>query len=135
MSSPRKILVVDDEPNARNALAELVRDEGFDVDIARDGTDALDKVSTFQPQVVITDLDMPGVDGVELVKRLQRLAVPPTIIVLTSYGEASRALDAMRAGATDYLTKPIRFDELLVVLAKVLRMHDMERELVRLRIA
>ena len=129
MSSPRKLLVVDDESNARNALAELLRDEGFEVETAIHGVDALDKAARFHPHVVITDLDMPGLDGVELVVRVRTAADPPSVIGITSFGESTRALSALRAGATDYLTKPIRFDELLAVLATAIRMHDMEREI------
>jgi len=127
--SPRKLLVVDDESNARNALAELLRDEGFEVETANDGFDALGKVARFHPHVVITDLDMPGLDGVELVVRVRTAVDPPSVIGITSFGESTRAVFALRAGATDYLTKPIRFDELLAVLATAIRMHDMEREI------
>jgi DNA-binding response OmpR family regulator len=126
MSSPRKLLVVDDDPNARNALGELLRDEGFEVEVARHGVEALVTIAKFHPAVVITDVEMPCMDGVELVANMQLHADRPSVIVMTSFGETSRALAALRAGATSYLTKPIRFDELLVVLAKVIRMHDME---------
>jgi CheY-like chemotaxis protein len=133
VSTPRKVLVVDDESNARNALAELLRDEGFDVETAKHGAEALDKVPTFGPEVLITDLEMPGMDGIELVSQLQTVSDAPLVLVMTSFGQPAKALSALRAGATDYLTKPIRFDELLVVLAKAFRLHDMQREIAWLR--
>jgi DNA-binding response OmpR family regulator len=72
-------------------------------------------------------------DGVELVKQLRSLSDAPLVMVMACYGQSPKALCALRAGAADYLTKPIRFDELLVVLAKVIRLHDMEREIAWLR--
>ena len=133
MPRTRRILVVDDEVNARNALAELLSDEDFEVDTASHGFEALAKVATLRPHVAIVDLDMPGMDPVELITQLQQSKERPAVIAMSSFGDTATALRALRAGATDYLTKPIRFDELLVVLAKVIRLNDLERELDRLR--
>jgi DNA-binding NtrC family response regulator len=133
VSSPRRILVVDDEANARAALAELLRDEGFEVETAAHGFEALDKAGEVSPHVVISDLQMPGMHGSDLVARLLQVADPPSVIVMTAYGETAVAVEAMRAGARDYLTKPIQFDELLVVLGKVLEHRDLEREVIELR--
>ena len=129
----RRILIVDDEANARNALAELLRDEGFEVDTASHGFEALAKVPALSPHVAIVDLHMPGMEPVDLIAKLQQLKEAPAVIAMTSFGDTATALRAMRAGATDYVTKPIRFDELLVVLTKVIRLNDLERELDRLR--
>jgi DNA-binding NtrC family response regulator len=118
-----RILVVDDEANARTALAELLRDEGFDVETAADAFKALGKYESFNPQVVVTDLKMPGMDGIELVKKIRGSEDPASVVVMTAFGAVSSAVDAMRSGAADYLTKPINFDELLVVLDKVLEQH------------
>ena len=133
MQRTRRILVVDDEANARNALAELLRDEDYHVDTASHAFDALAKVEAHRPHVAIVDLHMPGMDPVELIAKLQHESERPAIIAMTSFGDTATALRAMRAGANDYVTKPIRFDELLVVLTKVLRLHDLECELDRLR--
>jgi DNA-binding response OmpR family regulator len=129
----RRILVVDDEANARNALAELLSDEDFEVDTASHGFEALAKVAAVSPHVAIVDLHMPGMDAVELISKLQQAPERPAVIAMSSFGDTATALRAMRAGASDYVTKPIRFDELLVVLAKVIRLNDLERELDRLR--
>lgn len=133
MSRKRRILVIDDEANARNALAELLRDEDFDVDVASHGFEALAKLPAFAPHVAIVDLHMPGMDSIDLISKLQQTMERPAVIAMTSFGDIATALKAMRSGATDYVTKPIRFDELLVVLAKVIRLNDLERELDRLR--
>src|SRR6185295_11980789 len=120
--------VVDDEVNARTALAELLRDEGFDVEMAADAFKALGKYEVFAPHVVVTDLKMPGMDGIELVKKIRAAEDPAAVIVMTAYGDVGTAVAAMRAGAADYLTKPIDLDELLVVLAKVLSTRQLEHE-------
>jgi DNA-binding NtrC family response regulator len=128
-----RILVVDDEANARTALAELLRDEGFDVETAADAFKALGKYETFTPHVVVTDLKMPGMDGIELVKKIRGSEDPAAVVVMTAFGAVTSAVDAMRSGAADYLTKPINFDELLVVLDKVFEQQALKRETRQLR--
>jgi two-component system, NtrC family, response regulator AtoC len=134
-TAPRsgRILVVDDEVNARTALAELLRDEGFEVETAADAFKALGKFEAFAPHIVITDLKMPGMDGIELVQKLRAAEDPPAVIVMTAFGAVSSAIDAMRAGAAEYLTKPLNFDELLVSVDKVLEHRQLERETRQLR--
>jgi DNA-binding NtrC family response regulator len=133
MSRTGRILVVDDEVNARTALAELLRDEGFEVETAADAFKALGKYEAFAPHVVVTDLKMPGMDGIELVQKLRSQEDPPAVIVMTAFGAVSSAVDAMRAGAAEYLTKPINFDELLVVVDKVMENLQLKRETRQLR--
>jgi DNA-binding NtrC family response regulator len=133
LSRSGRILVVDDEVNARTALAELLRDEGFDVETAADAFKALGKAETFGPHIVVTDLKMPGMDGIELVKKLRASEEPPAIVVMTAFGAVSSAVEAMRAGAAEYLTKPIDFDELLVAIDKVVEHQQLHRETRELR--
>jgi len=125
--------VVDDEVNARTALAELLRDEGYDVETAADAFKALGKYESFSPHVVVTDLKMPGMDGIELVKKIRASEDPAAVVVMTAFGAVASAVEAMRAGAAEYLSKPINFDELLVVLDKVLEQQDLHRETRQLR--
>jgi DNA-binding NtrC family response regulator len=133
MARSGRILVVDDEVNARTALAELLREEGLDVETAADAFKALGKFESFAPHVVITDLKMPGMDGIQLVKKLRAMEDPPAVIVMTAFGAVDSAIEAMRAGAEEYLTKPLNFDELLVVVDKVLANLALRREAVQLR--
>jgi len=133
MARSGRILVVDDEVNARTALAELLREEGLDVETAADAFKALGKFESFAPHVVITDLKMPGMDGIELVKKLRAMEDQPAVIVMTAFGAVESAIEAMRAGAEEYLTKPLNFDELLVVVDKVLANLALRREAVQLR--
>src|SRR5688572_31080621 len=115
-----RLLVVDDEVNARTALAELLRDEGFEVETAADAFKALGKYDGFAPHVVLTDLKMPGMDGIELVKKIHAGEDPAAVVVMTAFGAVQSAVEAMRAGAAEYLTKPLNFDELQIVLERVL---------------
>ena len=133
MSRSGRILVVDDEANARTALAELLHDEGFEVEMAADAFKALGKYEAFSPHVVITDLKMPGMDGVELMTKIRTFEDPADVVVMTAFGDVGSAVTAMRAGAADYLTKPLNFYELLVVLDKVLDVHKLARETRQLR--
>jgi DNA-binding NtrC family response regulator len=128
-----RILVVDDEVNARTALAELLRDEGYEVETAADAFKALGKLDSFSPDVVLTDLKMPGMDGVELVKKIHAEEDSPSVVVMTAFGAVQSAVDAMRAGAAEYLTKPLNFDELLVVLGRVLDHQRLRVEARRMR--
>jgi DNA-binding NtrC family response regulator len=134
MTRTGRVLVVDDEANARSALAELLREEGLEVETAADGFKALGKLESFAPYVVVTDLKMPGMDGIELVNKLRALDEPPAVIVVTAFGAVGSAVEALRAGADDYLTKPLNFDELLVVVDKALANQAMRRETAQLRV-
>src|SRR4051812_26172689 len=133
MAHSGRILVVDDEANARTALAELLRDQGFDVEMAADAFKALGKYEAFAPHVVVTDLHMPGMDGIELVTKIRASDEPAAVIVMTAFGDVSSAVQAMRAGASDYLTKPLEFDELVLVLERVLETQQLVRETRQLR--
>ncbi|HWO21766.1 MAG TPA: sigma-54 dependent transcriptional regulator [Kofleriaceae bacterium] len=133
MGRTGRILVVDDEVNARTALAELLRDEGYDVETAADAFKALGKCEAFSPHIVITDLKMPGMDGIELVKKIRATEEPAGLVVMTAFGDVASAVEAMRAGAAEYLTKPLNFDELLVVLDKVREQEELRRETRQLR--
>ncbi len=115
-----RVLVVDDEPNARSALAELLRGEGYTVETAADGFKALAKTAELDPDVVLTDLKMPGMDGIELMQKLRSQDPDVSVLVMTAFGAVETAVRAMQQGATSYLTKPINLDELLLVLDRAL---------------
>src|SRR5687768_9834632 len=133
MARTGRILVVDDESNARTALAELLRDEGYAVETAADGFKALPKLDDFGPDLVLTDLKMPGMDGIELMGKA-RLADPErVVVVMTAFGSVDTAVAAMRQGATDYLTKPINVEELVLVLERALERRRLRAEAGMLR--
>jgi two-component system response regulator HydG len=135
-----RILVVDDEASARSGLEKLLRQDGFLVDVAADGVSALEVAADKPPDVVVTDLKMPNMDGVELLRKLREQDSDLPVIVVTAFGDVSSAVGAMRAGAEDYLTKPVDFDALTLAIeraierralrveAHMLRRHLRERE-------
>jgi DNA-binding NtrC family response regulator len=122
-----RILIVDDEADASAALAELLRDRGYMVETARDGFKALPKLKEFAPDLLLTDLRMPGMDGVSLMRRAREMDPDSVAIVMTAYGALDTAMDAMRHGAADYVTKPIHVDELLRVLEPALERRRARR--------
>ena len=128
-----RILVVDDEVNARSALAELLREEGYSVETAADGFKALPKLDEFSPDVVVTDLKMPGLDGLGLMTKALEQDPERSVIVMTAFGAIDSAVAAMRAGAADYLTKPINFDELLLVVERAMERRRLRQEAGQLR--
>ena len=118
MESKGRILVVDDEVNARTALLELLRDEGYAVETAADGFKALGKMEEFAPDLVLTDLKMPGMDGIQLLGKIRESDADLPVVVMTAFGEVETAVGAMRAGARDYLSKPVNVGELSVVVER-----------------
>ena len=137
-----RILLVEDEPNMARTLAKILERKGYDVATAVNGQEALGKLATTRFHVVITDLNMPVMDGMQLLRRLQgdpppppgeRRPLSPPTIVLTGHGSTQAAVEAMKLGAWDYLVKPCNPDELLMAIEQVLHVSDLERENRRLR--
>ncbi len=128
-----KVLVVDDEPATRSGLKRLLEQAGMKVETAGDGAAALAIVSDDPVDVIITDLRMPGMDGIELLRQLRERGFTQPVIVATAYGDVSSAVGAMRAGADDFLTKPLDLDALMVTLERVVARHAIRVEAENLR--
>lgn len=135
--SPKKasarILVVDDETAARSALTELLRDEGYEVQSAGDGFKALGRMDGWTPEIVITDLKMPGMDGIQLMDKARQRVPGVSVVVMTAFGTVESAVEAIQQGADDYLTKPLHLGQLLVVVERVLEHRALRAETERLR--
>jgi two-component system response regulator HydG len=127
-----RILVVDDEPGARSALEGFLADH-YAVDTAEDGVAALKVASERPPDVVVTDLEMPNMGGLDLLKELRARDTLLPVVVVTSHQDVGAAVKAMRAGAEDYLTKPIDFDELGLVIERALESRQIRAEAENLR--
>ncbi len=119
----KRLLVVDDEPNLLRAVAAVLRGEGFEISTARSGREALVAVAENTPDLIVSDVRMPGMDGFELARRLRRapnFALLP-IIFLTAKDETEDRVEGFRAGVDVYLTKPFEPDELVAVINNILQ--------------
>ena len=120
-SMATRVLVVDDEPPVRDALERALSLEGYTVDLAEDGAQALKKVTTEEPDVVVLDVLMPGVDGLETCRRLRAEGHALPVLMLTARDAISDRVDGLDAGADDYLVKPFALEELLARLRALVR--------------
>lgn len=120
MNEHRRILVVDDEPQITRVLRTSLSSQGYDIRVANDGETALEIMKDWTPDLVVTDLSMPNMDGLELCRRL-RVASQVPIIVLSVRGEERTKVQALDAGADDYVTKPFGIEELLARVRAALR--------------
>ena len=109
---PARILVIDDEEAARFGIRKVLEKERYQVDLADNGQQALQKIREFSPHVVISDINMPHMDGITLLKEMGRLEAPPPVILITAHGSESVAVQGLRAGAYDYLAKPFEVEDL-----------------------
>ena len=123
-----RILIVDDEASARHALSEILTDEGYQVKMAADGFRAIAAAQEFLPDLVLTDLKMPGMDGMALLGRLQEVHPETAVVLMTAFGAVESAVQAMRQGAANYLTKPLNIAELLLVVELALDGASLRRE-------
>jgi two-component system response regulator AtoC len=122
----RRVLVVDDEENLRVVLRTLLRRNGYEVETASNGEDALSLVDSFGPDFILTDVRMPKLGGLDLLQTLKAKGNEATVIVMSAYGNMDMAIAAMKAGAYDYVQKPFKPDEVVLALRKA-----EERELLR----
>jgi DNA-binding NtrC family response regulator len=127
-----RVLIVEDDPSTRLGLCELVRTWGYTADAAADGEEALEKVTTFRPAIVVSDVVMPKLDGLGLLKALREEA-RIAVVLLTAQGTIETAVEAIKAGAYDYLTKPVEPERLRNLLAKLVERGDAAREVKALR--
>jgi DNA-binding NtrC family response regulator len=124
-----KVLIVEDEPHARTGLTELVASWGYRAECAADGVEGLERVLQWAPGIVVTDLKMPHMDGMELLDRLRELPQHVTVIMLTAQGSIESAVEAMRMGAYDYIPKPVDPVRLRTILQNASRQRESDVEL------
>lgn len=126
----KRILVVDDEENARIALSTILTREGYDVASASNGYEALNYLRGKDVELIITDLNMPEMNGMAFLRELSRSHPASNVIMITAYGEVESYIEAMNLGAFEYINKPVKFEELNKIINKVLKRklpdHHME---------
>jgi two-component system, NtrC family, response regulator AtoC len=130
---PKRVLIADDEKNMRWVLSEALAAEGYEVIEAADGKEALTAVDEQHPDVMVLDHKMPSPDGMEVLRRIRAKGEIFPIIMLTAHGNVATAVEAMKAGATEYLTKPFDLDELKLSIDKAVRIAELSSEVDRLR--
>jgi DNA-binding NtrC family response regulator len=128
-----RILIVDDEPKIRTILSTILADEGYTVKTAENGEDALAVVDGFDPQLILMDQNMPGMDGIQTMARMRDREPGRTIIILTAFGSIPLAVEAMKMGAYDYIAKPFDNEELLLVIRRALERSRLAEEVSSLR--
>ena len=119
-NSSYSILVVDDEPLIRKSLYEILKIEGFDTHTAVNGEDAISLFSSRSFDIVITDMKLPKMSGLELLSSIKKASPLTEVILITGYGSIESAVNAMKQGAFDYVTKPIVDDEIKILISKII---------------
>lgn len=127
------ILVVDDEPLQRGILKTILDSEGYETYIAASGKEALAIAKKIHPEIILTDLKMEGMDGIELLEAIPKEPFEPSIIIITAHGTISSAVEAVRKGAFDYLTKPIDKDTLLLIIRRAVERASLLKENIHLQ--
>jgi two-component system, NtrC family, response regulator AtoC len=135
MQPPNRILVVDDEAKLRRILVRMLAAEGYEVEGVETGEQAVELTSTFLPDVVLMDQNLPGISGQEATARLVEQVSGIKVIMITAFATVDRAVDAMRCGACDYLTKPFDNDELLLRVQRAMEIQRLSRQVESLQIA
>ena len=124
----QRILVVDDEPSISELLTMALRYEGFEVDVAADGTEALERFDAFRPHLIVLDVMMPGLDGFEVAKRLAERRSEVPVIFLTARDTTEDKVRGLTVGGDDYVTKPFSIEELVARIRTILRRAGLTEE-------
>jgi two-component system NtrC family response regulator len=130
--NPAKILIADDDQGLRKIIEFNLEQEGYDIITASDGKEALKLYDEHAPDLVITDIKMPELDGIELLKEIKRRDIEKLVIVITAFGAIDTAIEAMKLGAYDYITKPFNRDELKLVVRKAMELQSLRSHAGRL---
>jgi two-component system, NtrC family, response regulator AtoC len=128
-----KILIIDDEPSLRQTVSMILAEEGYEVHVASNGKEGLDRALQMQPDMVLTDVRMPGMSGLEFLERYRSEGGEALVIVMTAYGSTDLAIEAMKKGAYDYVPKPFSADQLVLTIRKAQEREALRREVSRLR--
>jgi two-component system response regulator AtoC len=129
----KKILIVDDEFNSRTLLAQLFQEDGYSADTAENGKTALEALKSTPFDILITDIRMPVMDGIELFHRAKEIYPHMPVILFTAYGTIEAAVKALKEGVFHYLEKPVNFDLLNHTVQQALEIQDLEKEIINLR--
>ena len=133
MSSKGIIHVIDDEPVIHDVLGQFLTSEGYEVELSASGEEALEKFTPRSADVILLDLLMPGLDGIEVLQRLRKIDPVVAVIIITAYGSVESAIAAMKMGALDYIQKPFKHDDLLLTIERAVERKRLQEENLRLK--
>ena len=133
MSIQALIHIIDDEPVIHDVLSQLLTSEGYDVEISGSGEEALEKYTAQRFDLVLLDLLMPGMDGIEVLRAIKRIQPQAVVVIITAYASVESAIEAMKIGAFDYVQKPFKHEELLLIVARALEHKALQEENLRLK--
>ena len=133
MTSHERILVVDDEEHMRDLLAKVLEREGYQVAVCGDGTEALAVLEREPVDLVVTDVRMPGLTGMEALRAIKELNPEIVVIIMSAFGSIDQAVQAVKEGAYDYINKPFKIDEMLLTIDKALAERSLRHEVSGLR--
>jgi YesN/AraC family two-component response regulator len=114
----RKLLLIDDEEGVRNILGLSLRNDGYNVLLAGDGRKGMELLKGEQPDIVLTDIKMPGMDGIEVLKKVKETRPETEVIVITGHGDMNLAIKSLQLDASDFITKPVSDEALSIALAR-----------------
>ena len=124
-----KILLIDDEPDILRVLGISLKADGYDVIPALNGTEGLQAFAKEKPSIVITDIKMPGMDGIEVLGKIKELDPNTEVIIITGHGDIDNAIESLKYGASDFINKPVRDEALSIALARAKEKLDIRRKL------
>jgi len=128
-----KILIVDDEENIRMILDSVFSEAGYEVETALNGLQALEKIKSFLPEIILLDKNMPYMNGMETLKRIKKYYPYIVVVMVTAFGDVTSAVDAMKTGAYDYIEKPFDNDKMLLLLKRAGEYYQLQAEVLNLR--
>ena len=126
------ILIVDDDPELRSNLKEILQDEGYTTEEAASGREAIGKASSEQFSIILLDLMMPGMDGIETLAELRRISPKTKVVMITAFATVENAVNAIKKGASDYITKPFRIEELLAIIRRAIEESRFDEDIKKL---
>jgi two-component system NtrC family response regulator len=128
-----RILIVDDKANIREVLSAILMEEGYEVAASSNGNQALEEIAKVLPDIIITDIRMPGMDGIDFLKAIKEMDMDIPVVLITAYGSIESAVEAIKIGAYDYLTKPINHEKLKIIIQRALeqRKYILENKYLR----
>ncbi len=133
LMSSERILVIDDELFVRELLLEFLSTEGYEVSLADSGEKAVELMQTQPADLMLVDLKMPGIDGIETLKQIKKIAPDTLAIIMTGYPTIESSIEALRQGAYDYVVKPFKLNDLKSSIEKALREHKLKIQISQLK--